>query len=614
RDKIGFDETDGLQGKFRGLVHGIEGQLRRLHASNKLMVSMLMLRRDEKDFLLRLDPKYKMKLHAESANFRKILAASNSISDLDKQELNTDLDAYIVGFDALEEAEIALAGLEAKMTKLEMQMEGAMAALDEAYGFYLDGLHTRANAVSQKTTFYFWGSIAAVFFVLLLVMWLTSRSIIRPIHAVSGAMKELSEGRIVVVEEHCAGEVEVLLDSLTKFQQDSREMFQLRGVVTQNPNAIMLADRSSLNITYLNVAAEKLFTTIESFLPCKANQMVGKNIDIFHKSPPHQRGMLSRKENFPMTSQFVAAGHDISFTADALDDIEGNWDSIMVAWSDVTEQRQVATRFEEGVGGAIEAIVSNSASTMAEVDTLSAMAEETSAQADLVNESAGEANGNVMTVASAAEELSASIGEITRQVREAVGMSSDAVAQAERTNKTVSNLSTASEEIGEVIRVITDIAEQTNLLALNASIEAARAGDAGRGFAVVAGEVKQLASQTGKATEQIARQIASIQSESQDAAKAIGIISDLIARMSEVNQAIAAAAEEQNTATQEIAQSVQYASDATNRTTEAIASVSEAAGEETRAVANVLESTRTIHDLAEEMQQQVVDFLTSLKR
>ncbi|MDX8409981.1 MAG: methyl-accepting chemotaxis protein [Mariprofundales bacterium] len=614
RDKTGFDETSGLQGKFRDLVHDVEGHLKRVHASDRLMVSMLMLRRHEKDFLLRVKPKYQKKLHVEADRFRQLLAVDPTLLAADKQELKVKIDRYVAGFDSLAVSDAELTAIEADMDTLETQLEATMVALDQAFSAYLDGLSAEASMVKGETPRYFWGAVIVTLFFLILLLWLTGRSIVQPITAVAEAMAQLIKGRIVKVEGTKIGQLGILLDALEKFQGDSREMFRLKRVVEQNPNAVMLANHTTLNITYINPSAERLFTSIESFLPCKANQLVGKNIDIFHKDPSHQRGILSKKEDFPMSSSFVAAGHDIAFTADALDDSDGNWDAIMVAWADVTEQKQVAVRFEEGVGGAIGKIVDNSASTMGEVDTLSAMAEETSAQADLVNESAGEANGNVMTVASAAEELSASIGEITRQVREAVGMSSDAVAQAERTNKTVTNLSTASEEIGEVIRVITDIAEQTNLLALNASIEAARAGDAGRGFAVVAGEVKELASQTGKATEQIARQIASIQSESQDAAKAIGIISDLIARMSEVNQAIAAAAEEQNTATQEIAQSVQYASDATNRTTEAIASVSEAAGEETRAVTNVLASTREIHDLAQDLQQSVADFLASLKK
>jgi len=614
RDALGMDEKTGLQGKLRDAVHAMEGRLKGLHAAPKLMVSMLMMRRHEKDFLLRHKPKYQKKLHQQADHFAALMVehrgefSSADYADVlqDLKLYRHDFDAYVTSFsklqDALEEMERIIPNLE----DVQEQMDGQFAAYGEA-------LHARADAVHAGTPLLFWGAAGGILLLLALLMWLVARSITRPLTEVANAVVALEDGHIVPLQLNAVGVIGVLASALASFQAAARESFRLQRVVEQNPNAVMLASRTTLNISYMNPAATALFASIESFLPCKATQLVGKNIDIFHKAPAHQRGLLSKKDNFPMTSEFVAAGRDIAFTADALDDMEGNWESIMVAWRDVTEEKAVAKNFEESVGGAIGSIVTASEQTLGIVDTLSAMAEETASQAALVNESSGEANGNVMTVASAAEELSASIGEITRQVREAVGMSDDAVSQAEKTNVTVTNLSEASEEIGEVIRVITDIAEQTNLLALNASIEAARAGEAGRGFAVVAGEVKELASQTGKATEQIARQIAAIQGQSQDVAKAIGNISGLISRMSEVNQSIAAAAEEQNTATQEIAQSVQYASDATNRTTEAIASVSEAADEETRAVTEVLAATRSIHDAGTDLQQRVDDFLESLQ-
>jgi methyl-accepting chemotaxis protein len=224
-----------------------------------------------------------------------------------------------------------------------------------------------------------------------------------------------------------------------------------------------------------------------------------------------------------------------------------------------------------------------------------------------------ESNANVRDIASAADELAMSVLEIERQVSQSNDIAMKAVAEAGATNDTVQELSEAAGRIGDVIRLINDIAEQTNLLALNATIEAARAGEAGRGFAVVAGEVKALAGQTAKATEEIGVQIADMQQATDRSIAAIGAIKTTIRDIGDISGAIAAAVTEQGAATQEIARSVETASRRSSETTGQIGKVTEAT--EVSRVHSVAaqEVSDTLDRLASRMRSQIDQFFERLK-
>jgi len=219
----------------------------------------------------------------------------------------------------------------------------------------------------------------------------------------------------------------------------------------------------------------------------------------------------------------------------------------------------------------------------------------------------------VQSVASATEEMTSSVNEISRQVQESAKISGEAVKQARDTDARINALSQAAGRIGDVVKLITAIAEQTNLLALNATIEAARAGEAGRGFAVVASEVKQLASQTAKATDEISTQIAGMQTATQESVAAIKEIGGTIARISEIASTIAAAVEEQGAATQEIARNVGEAAKGTAQVASNITDVNRGAGETGSASSQVLSSAQSLSSESNHLKAEVDKFLSTVR-
>ncbi|TLS74866.1 hypothetical protein FE236_10655 [Mariprofundus erugo] len=613
-EAIGVNEESGLRGSLRQAVHAIESDLKQL-GDAEMMVSMLMMRRHEKDFLLRGDEKYLQQHEREADHLRTLIDAAN-IRPATREQMRGLLRDYQAGLKALAEKKMANIKVRRDFGSVfDNKMIPAQTNVDQKLSTYINQLRDEAASIHHEQGKVFWGFALCTLAGIMLLLWRIGVSIMTPLRQISDSLDALDDGDTGrQLNIRMAGVVGSMVKSYDKLRLTVDEAYQLKTVVEVSQQSFMLADAKSLHVTYMNPAAMTLFRSIEKGLPCRADEIVGKPIDIFHKRPSHQRSMLASASNLPHHAAFKVEGRDIEFDAYAIRNGKGDWVSVLVAWNDVTARAQLAADFEQRVGSAVEEIMAYGSQMQEASEQLSAMAEESSAQAETVSASSQDASHNVLTVASAAEELSASIAEITRQVREAVEISHEAVSEAKNTNATVGNLSAASEHIGEVVRVITDIAEQTNLLALNASIEAARAGDAGRGFAVVAGEVKELANQTARATEQISEQITAIQHQSGGAADAIAHIGKIIARMNEINQSIAAATEEQNEATREIARSVQFASDATHRASDEISGVTEAALETGRAAENVLEVAGGLMGKGRELSQRVNDFLDALRR
>ena len=401
---------------------------------------------------------------------------------------------------------------------------------------------------------------------------------------------------------------------ITEQEKLRQEQARMQSMVENAPTNVLLADLD-LNIVYVNPASLATLRKLERYLPVRAENVLGSNIDVFHKNPAHQRKILADPKNLPVRANIKIGPETADLLVTAIYDQNKNYLGPMVTWELITEKleterkvqeaaereryarRRVAAESGKHSGGGqrrqpgrpdaghadsgcgchwpdgarglassssnlrlsitniaqtAQALSSASQELTAVSQQMASNAEETAAQANVASAAAEQVSMNVATVSTAAEEMGSSIKEIAKNANEAAKVATAAVKVAEKTNTTVAKLGESSVEIGNVIKVITSIAQQTNLLALNATIEAARAGEAGKGFAVVANEVKELAKQTAKATEDISRKIEAIQGDTKGAVEAIAQIGKIINQINDIQNTIASAVEEQTATTGEI--------------------------------------------------------------
>jgi len=274
---------------------------------------------------------------------------------------------------------------------------------------------------------------------------------------------------------------------------------------------------------------------------------------------------------------------------------------------------KMADDFKASVGNVVDTVSSAATELESSAKSMSVTVGHATEQSEQVSSAANSAAGNVQSVSSAADQLASSISEIGQQASESSNIAGEAVRAVEETNVKVQGLAQAAEKIGEVVGLITDIAEQTNLLALNATIEAARAGEAGKGFAVVASEVKNLANQTAKATEEIGGQIGGIQGATQDAMKAIENIGKVVTQINEIAAAIAAAVEEQGAATQEISRNTEEAAGGTRQVTDTISLVTDAVGETGQSSNQVLSAASELSEQSEKLRAELDRFVETIR-
>ena len=450
---------------------------------------------------------------------------------------------------------------------------------------------------------------------------------------------------------------------ITRSRLEAERAKVLESAVRQSASAVMMVDKD-LTVTFVNDATRRLFSDNiaefrKPFPTFDPEKIVGTCIDIFHRKPAHQRAILADRSRLPLKTEISVGSLKVALHVSGNYNAEGEYIGNTLEWADVTEAHRREEEAEElrrkvdavletvaaaakgdltrevtvqgadaigRVGGALSellrtmresvgAIAENANKVGSAADQLTSVsgqmtgnAQETTSQADVAATATEQVNANVQTVAAATEEMSASIQEIAKNAADAARVATSAVTVADTTNNVVTKLGESSADIGKVIKVITSIAQQTNLLALNATIEAARAGEAGKGFAVVANEVKELAKETAKATEDIGQRIETIQSDTASAVDAIGQISEIIGQINDLQGAIAAAVEEQTSTTNEISRNVSEAARGSAEISSNISAVAEAAQNTLQGSSDTQESAGGLSAMAAELRDLVGQF------
>ena len=447
------------------------------------------------------------------------------------------------------------------------------------------------------------------------------------------------------------------------------QMSRVAGMVENNPGFMMFADKD-WKIQYVNPAAKKLLSEQSQNLSVSVENLIGQSVDVFCDIPASQRKDISNSNTPPYQKMMPFGSETFELLVAGIFDNEGDFIGPLLSWQVVTEKianekkaqemverdqqqtqelkekvdsmlgvvsaaakgdltQEITVKGDDAVGqmgeglsqffrdlrksiseiaGTAQTLSSSSEELTSVSQTMAGNAEETSAQANVVSAASEEISRNVQTVATGAEEMGASIKEIAQNANQAAKVAQNAVDVAENTNKTVTKLGESSAEIGQVIKVITSIAEQTNLLALNATIEAARAGEAGKGFAVVANEVKELANQTAKATEEISQKIEAIQTDTKSSVDAIGEITTVINQINDISSTIASAVEEQTATTAEIGRNVEETAKGSTEISENISGVAQAAQETSSGVGQTQQDATELSRMASDLQKLVGQF------
>jgi methyl-accepting chemotaxis protein len=511
----------------------------------------------------------------------------NDISEKDRHETRDPTQTSAIGAEALLNGGIAAL---------------ALVAIGEAVAIVMGASPPRALVI---------GGAATALVLSLALFTVLRRRIIYPLSRLEATLSVLAEGDDPPDSAiQGGGVIKRLADRIDALARDVRKLRLHEMILDQLPLSVTLTSpKGNLPVMYVNKEMIRKSAELEPTV----KEWIGQPTAQYHVNPQEFCELVKSPHTVPKHERVTPRDVVVDTYAAPLVDRKQHYHGFITVFVDNTKTAQVVRELERNVKSVLDTVSGSSKALQKSVQVMAETAETTSRQTTAAAAAAAQASDNVQTVSTSAGELAASISEISRQVTQSSEILRHAVDDAKRTDQVVQGLAEAAQRIGDVVNLIDDIASQTNLLALNATIEAARAGEAGKGFAVVAAEVKNLANQTSRATEEIIGQIEGIQATTREAVTAIQSIGKVILKVNEIATSVASAIEEQGAATREIATSVHQASVGTTEVSDNVVRITTATSSIEEAMDQVVNAVDSLTQQSERLRAEL-DRLVSVVR